>query len=357
MSFHTLGLDPQLLKNVADQGYTLTTPIQKKAIPAILEGRDVVGLAQTGTGKTAAFVLPLLHRLLHGPRRQLRVLVVGPTRELAEQTKDVFTKLGQGTGFRCVTIYGGVGSGRRSTASARARKSPSPAPAVCWISSARANSNLNHVECLVLDEADRMFDMGFLPDIRKILQTPAGQAPDPALLRDHARRNPQAGPRNPAPSRHRPDCAFQAGRDGRPRAVSGGAKPQVAVAAGGHEENRRRLGAGLHAHEAPRQAPRRPARRSRATVPRACRAICPSASGRPRWTASSPAPTRSWWRPISPPAASTWKTSRTSSTSTCRPPWTTTRTASAAPAARRRPATPSPSSPAKTTPPYAPSNA
>ena len=94
MSFQSLGLDPRLLKNVETQGYTVTTPIQKKAIPAILEGRDVVGLAQTGTGKTAAFVLPLLHRLMTGPRHQLRALIVGPTRELAEQTKDVVVKLG-----------------------------------------------------------------------------------------------------------------------------------------------------------------------------------------------------------------------------------------------------------------------
>ena len=86
MSFKSLGLDSRLLQNVVDQGYLVSTPIQKKAIPAILEGRDVVGLAQTGTGKTAAFVLPLLHRLLSGPRKQLRALIVGPTRELAEQT-------------------------------------------------------------------------------------------------------------------------------------------------------------------------------------------------------------------------------------------------------------------------------
>jgi ATP-dependent RNA helicase RhlE len=170
MSFHTLGLDPQLLKNIAEQGYTLTTPIQKKAIPAILEGRDVVGLAQTGTGKTAAFVLPILHRLLHGPRRQLRVLVVGPTRELAEQTKDVFTKLGQNTGFRTVTIYGGVGQRPQVDGIRQGAEITIACPGRLLDLLSQGKFNLNQVECLVLDEADRMFDMGFLPDIRKILK-------------------------------------------------------------------------------------------------------------------------------------------------------------------------------------------
>ncbi len=170
MSFHSLGLDPQLLKNVAAQGYTLTTPIQKKAIPAILEGRDVVGLAQTGTGKTAAFILPLLHRLLAGPRRQLRALVIGPTRELAEQTKDVFTQLGEHTGFRSVTIYGGVGPQPQIAGVRQGAEIAIACPGRLLDLLGQGKFNLARVECLVLDEADRMFDMGFLPDIRKILQ-------------------------------------------------------------------------------------------------------------------------------------------------------------------------------------------
>ena len=170
MSFHSLGLDPQLLKNVAAQGYTLTTPIQKKAIPAVLAGRDVVGLAQTGTGKTAAFVLPLLHRLMSGPRRQLRALIVGPTRELAEQTKDVLVKLGSQTGFRHVTIYGGVGQQPQINGVRQGAEIAIACPGRLLDLLGQGKFNLNHVECLVLDEADRMFDMGFLPDIRKILQ-------------------------------------------------------------------------------------------------------------------------------------------------------------------------------------------
>ena len=170
MSFQSLGLDPRLLKNVETQGYTATTPIQKKAIPAILEGRDVVGLAQTGTGKTAAFVLPLLHRLMTGPRHQLRALIVGPTRELAEQTKDVVVKLGEHVNFRCVTIYGGVGQQPQINGVRQGAEIAIACPGRLLDLLGQGKFNLNHVECLVLDEADRMFDMGFLPDIRKILQ-------------------------------------------------------------------------------------------------------------------------------------------------------------------------------------------
>jgi ATP-dependent RNA helicase RhlE len=170
MSFHSLGLDVQLLQNVEAQGYTLTTPIQKKAIPAILEGRDVVGLAQTGTGKTAAFVLPVLHRLMSGPRRKLRALIVGPTRELAEQTKDVLLKLGNKTGFRHVTIYGGVGMQPQINGVRQGAEIAIACPGRLLDLLGQGKFTLDHVECLVLDEADRMFDMGFLPDIRKILK-------------------------------------------------------------------------------------------------------------------------------------------------------------------------------------------
>ncbi len=170
MSFQSLGLDPRLLKNVETQGYTATTPIQKKAIPAILEGRDVVGLAQTGTGKTAAFVLPLLHRLMTGPRHQLRALIVGPTRELAEQTKDVVIKLGENIHFRCVTIYGGVGQRPQVDGVRQGAEIAIACPGRLLDLLDQGKFNLNHVECLILDEADRMFDMGFLPDIRKILK-------------------------------------------------------------------------------------------------------------------------------------------------------------------------------------------
>ena len=170
MPFHSLGLDPRLLQSVAAQGYTLATPIQKKTIPASLAGRDVMGLAQTGTGKTAAFVLPLLQRLLSGPRHQLRALIVGPTRELAEQTRDVIETLGAGLGLQCVTIYGGVGPRPQIAGVRQGAEIAIACPGRLLDHLRQGKFNLNQVECLVLDEADRMFDMGFLPDIRQILK-------------------------------------------------------------------------------------------------------------------------------------------------------------------------------------------
>ena len=170
MSFQTLDLDAQLLRNIEQQGYSVATPIQKKAIPAVLAGRDVVGLAQTGTGKTAAFVLPLLQRLLSGPRRRLRALIIGPTRELAEQTKEVLLALGDKTGFRHVTIYGGVGMQPQINGLRQGAEIAIACPGRLLDLLGQGKAALDHVECLVLDEADRMFDMGFLPDIRKILK-------------------------------------------------------------------------------------------------------------------------------------------------------------------------------------------
>src|SRR5208283_5664694 len=109
MSFETFNLHPSVMAGVQALGYVTPTPIQEQTIPAILQGRDLIGLAQTGTGKTAAFALPILHRLQQGKRGIVRALVISPTRELAEQTCDAFTELGQKTGLRNVAIYGGVG--------------------------------------------------------------------------------------------------------------------------------------------------------------------------------------------------------------------------------------------------------
>ena len=109
MSFDLFNLHPSIMAGVRELGYVTPTPIQTKAIPPIMQGRDIIGLAQTGTGKTAAFVLPILHRLLPGPRGHVRALIISPTRELAEQTYDVISALGKQTVLRSMTIYGGVG--------------------------------------------------------------------------------------------------------------------------------------------------------------------------------------------------------------------------------------------------------
>ena len=109
MSFQSFSLDPRILAGIAAVGYTEPTPIQRRAIPTLLEGRDVVGVAQTGTGKTAAFVLPILERLIDGPRGSVRALIIVPTRELADQIHQAVGVLGRGSGLRSATVYGGVG--------------------------------------------------------------------------------------------------------------------------------------------------------------------------------------------------------------------------------------------------------
>ena len=169
MTFERFNLHKCIASRVKALGYTTPTPIQEKAIPRALEGHDIMGLAQTGTGKTAAFALPILERLLPGPRRTTRALVIAPTRELAEQICGEFRSLGSGTGLRCCSIYGGV-SQRPQVEKLRTGTDivvACPGRLLDLISQGKVN--LSRVEVLVLDEADRMFDMGFLPDIRKIV--------------------------------------------------------------------------------------------------------------------------------------------------------------------------------------------
>lgn len=106
MSFDRFPFDPRIQRAVRTAGYETPTPIQESAIPVVLSGRDILGIAQTGTGKTAAFILPILQRLLEGPRHQVRALVVAPTRELAEQITQAGIDLGKNTGIRCASVYG-----------------------------------------------------------------------------------------------------------------------------------------------------------------------------------------------------------------------------------------------------------
>ena len=170
MSFDSFQLHSRLNANVQTLGYREPTPIQSQAIPVIMQGRDVLGLAQTGTGKTAAFALPILHSLQKGPRKQLRALVIAPTRELAEQIHDVFVDLGRGTGCRPMTIYGGVGINPQIQKLRRGVEIAVACPGRLLDHIARGTVNLRDVDTLVLDEADQMFDMGFLPNIRQILK-------------------------------------------------------------------------------------------------------------------------------------------------------------------------------------------
>jgi len=174
VTFKEFNLDPPLLAAVARAGYTTPTPIQEAAIPPALDGQDLIGTAQTGTGKTAAFVLPILQKLLAGPRGRTRALILSPTRELAEQTHETIRALGAGTNIRSASIYGGV----RYPSQVKALKDGTDIIVACpgrlLDLIGQGYGRFDKLEVLVIDEADRMFDMGFLPAVRQILkQIPA----------------------------------------------------------------------------------------------------------------------------------------------------------------------------------------
>jgi ATP-dependent RNA helicase RhlE len=170
MSFEQFNLDARLVAGIKSAGFANPTPIQKQAIPVILEGRDVMGLAQTGTGKTAAFMLPILQKLTSGPLRQMRVLVIAPTRELAEQIHQATQDLAKNTKIRSAAIYGGVGKGSQIKALQSGTEIIIATPGRLLDLTREGHVNYAHIEVFVLDEADRLFDMGFLPDIKRIIR-------------------------------------------------------------------------------------------------------------------------------------------------------------------------------------------
>jgi ATP-dependent RNA helicase RhlE len=176
LNFDQFNLDPRIMQGVRAASYAVPTPIQLAAIPPALAGHDLIGTAQTGTGKTAAFVLPILQRLLSTPRnpangrsRRARVLIVTPTRELAEQINDTIKALGRGTGIRSATIYGGVPMAPQERALRDGVEILVACPGRLLDHIDQGNTTLDGLEVLVLDEADRMFDMGFLPSVKRIL--------------------------------------------------------------------------------------------------------------------------------------------------------------------------------------------
>jgi ATP-dependent RNA helicase RhlE len=169
VNFETFSFHPQIRAGITAAGYSNPTPIQTQAIPPVMEGRDILGLAQTGTGKTAAFVLPMLQRLIKGPRGKLRALILSPTRELAEQTHTAIGTLGRQTGLRSITLYGGVGVQPQIAGLRQGREIAVACPGRLLDLINQKVVDLSAIELLVIDEADQMFDMGFLPDIRRIL--------------------------------------------------------------------------------------------------------------------------------------------------------------------------------------------
>ncbi|MFN2201062.1 MAG: DEAD/DEAH box helicase [Caldilineaceae bacterium] len=169
MKFEQFSLDARLLTGVKKAGFTKPTPIQERAIPVVIEGRDLIGLAQTGTGKTASFLLPILQQLTEAPLRQSRALILAPTRELAEQIHQSCGDLAAQTKIRSATIYGGVSKGPQLAALRQGTEILIACPGRLLDLMNQGHVDLSHIEVLVLDEADRMCDMGFLPDIRRIL--------------------------------------------------------------------------------------------------------------------------------------------------------------------------------------------
>ena len=176
MSFDQLNLSPEILRAIADQGYTEPTPIQAQAIPPILEGKDIMGGAQTGTGKTAGFTLPMLHRLqahantsVSPARHPIRALILVPTRELAAQVYESVKTYGKYLPLKCAVVYGGVNIDPQIKDLRAGVEIVVATPGRLLDHIEQKTMNLSKVEILILDEADRMLDMGFMPDIKRIL--------------------------------------------------------------------------------------------------------------------------------------------------------------------------------------------
>ena len=214
MSFTPLGLAPEIERAVRDEGYETPTPIQEGAIPGILAGRDLIGCAQTGTGKTAAFTLPILHRLRTGTRGRLRALILTPTRELALQVREALRVYGRHLRLDSAVVHGGVGLEPQQQRLRRGVDILVATPGRLLDLMQRGNVDFRCLEVLVLDEADRMLDMGFIRDVRRIVaalpsrrQTLLFSATMPDEIRRLAREilrdpvNVEVAPRRSAPAR------------------------------------------------------------------------------------------------------------------------------------------------------------
>ena len=343
MTFDTLGLSPASLRAVQDQGYVSPTPIQAQAIPLVMEGRDLLAGAQTGTGKTAAFVLPMLERL-HASRptgsRSVRALVVVPTRELALQVEQSVRTYGAHRPVRSTAIYGGVSMERQVRALRAGAEVVVATPGRLLDHVRQGTVDLRRVEILVLDEADRMLDMGFMPDIRRILAllpaerqsllfsatfTPPIRRLAEDLLRDPA--SVDVAPRNttvPAIAQ----VIHPVDRDRKRQLLS-------------HLVRSREVDQVLVFTRTKRGATAWPSSSAAtASAPPPSTATRASRSGCAPWAPSRTAARRSWWRPTSRPEGSTSRPCRTSSTSNCPRCRRTTSTASVGPAAPARRAWP-----------------
>ena len=350
MSFSHLGLSDKVLAAVAATGYTTPTPIQDQAIPHVLARRDVLGIAQTGTGKTAAFVLPMLTMLEKGRARARmpRTLILEPTRELAAQVKENFDKYGVGQKLNVALLIGGVSFGDQDSKLTRGVDVLIATPGRLLDHTERGGLLLTGVELLVIDEADRMLDMGFIPDIERICkmipftrQTLFFTATMPPEIR-----------RITETFLHNPEKVEVS----RPATTAVGVSQfQVAVGREPHEKRetlRRLLRDAKDLQNAiifcnrKREVPCCTNHcRNMVSASARCTATWINRPAPRRWINSAKAKFRCWWPPTSRPAASIFPPSATSSISTSPIMPTTTSTASAAPAAPAAPAPRSPWSP------------
>ena len=194
MTFADLGLSDELLRAVGDSGYYEPTPIERAAIPAVLMGKDLIGIAQTGTGKTAGFVLPMID-ILHNGRSRARMprsLILEPTRELAMQVSENFEKYGKYHPLSMALLMGGVQMGDQVKALEKGVDVLIATPGRLMDLFGRGKIMLNDCNLLVIDEADRMLDMGFIPDIEEICSKLPKSRANPAVLGDHAAADPEA---------------------------------------------------------------------------------------------------------------------------------------------------------------------
>jgi superfamily II DNA/RNA helicase len=340
MSFSNLGLSDKVVAAVANAGYTIPTPIQAQAIPHVLARRDVLGIAQTGTGKTAAFVLPMLTMLEKGRARARmpRTLILEPTRELAAQVKENFDKYGAGQKLNVALIIGGVSFDDQDTKLMRGVDVLIATPGRLLDHSERGKLLLTGVELLVIDEADRMLDMGFIPDIERICKLVPFTRQTlffTATMPTEIRRITETFLHNPV----RVEVSKPAST-----AVT---VSQSLVTSGREPHDKREVLRHLirTAKDLQNAIIFCNARsRNTGSVPWHCTAIWNSPPAQPPLISSARARCRCWWLPTSRRAASTFRKSATSSISTSPTTPTTTFTASVGPAAPAAPVPRSPSS-------------
>jgi ATP-dependent RNA helicase RhlE len=328
-TFDDFGLAAPLLAAIRDMGYSEPTPIQQQAIPLAITGRDLIGSASTGTGKTAAFLLPILQQLVGTPPGKLAVLVLSPTRELALQIDEQALALGYHLGFSSVSVVGGMDMGPQEEAIKAGAEIIVATPGRLLDHTRYKHLDLGQVRFLVLDEADRMLDMGFMPDIKRILakipkerQTMLFSATMPPEIRRLA----DEILRDPAPSRSTRKSRRRTSSSGRSRSRHSRKVPLL-LRLLEHPAMKSVIVFVKRKKDADGCATRSPARAARRG---ACTPTARRRSATRRSTRSAAARARCWSPPTSPRAASTWTASPTWSTSTCPARPRTTSTAAAA---------------------------